>query len=317
MKISLIIPVLNEEDAIPIFVNEVKKNEQLQKYNLELLFIDDGSSDNTKKIIKQLIKSEQIAIKLVVFSRNFGKESALFAGLDNATGDVVIPIDVDLQDPVEVIPKMIELYKNGADVVLAKRNDRSSDSYLKRVTANLFYKLHNKISYPKIEENVGDFRLLSRKVVEAIKQLPEKNLFMKGVFSWVGFKTEIVEYTREKRSAGKTKFSGWKLWNFAIEGITSFSTLPLKIWTYIGSIIALISFLLAIKVIFGKIFFGNPISGYSSLIVSVLFIGGIQLIGIGIIGEYLGRVYEESKNRPRYIIDEIIIKRGKGRKNEG
>lgn len=307
MLLSIIVPVYNEEEALPLFFEEIFK--RLQAYNIELIFINDGSKDGSKNFIKEKIQNSKQNIKLLSFSRNFGKEAALFAGLEAAKGDCIIPIDVDLQDPIELIPEMLKLFEDGADIVLAKRSDRSSDSFLKKFTANLFYKVHNKISSPKIEENVGDFRLLSRRVVEAIKLLPEKKLFMKGIFSWVGFETKILEYKRQERSAGKTKFSAWKLWNLALEGFTSFSTVPLKIWTYLGAFIAFCSFLFASKIIIEKLFFGNEIHGYPSLIVSVLFIGGIQLIGIGILGEYLGRVYEEVKNRPRYIVEEFYEKK--------
>ncbi|HCS0955513.1 TPA: glycosyltransferase, partial [Salmonella enterica subsp. enterica serovar Paratyphi A] len=223
-------------------------------------------------------------------------------GLDHATGDAVIPIDVDLQDPIEVIPHLIEKWQAGADMVLAKRSDRSTDGRMKRKTAEWFYKLHNKISNPKIEENVGDFRLMSRDVVENIKQMPERNLFMKGVLSWVGGKTDVVGYARAERVAGDSKFNGWKLWNLALEGITSFSTFPLRIWTYIGLFIAGMSFLYGTWMIIDKLIFGNNVPGYPSLLVSVLFLGGVQLIGIGILGEYIGRIYIETKKRPKYII---------------
>ncbi|MGO2156134.1 MAG: glycosyltransferase family 2 protein, partial [Serratia proteamaculans] len=212
MKISLIVPVFNEEDTIPIFYKSVREHSELQKYEIEIIFINDGSTDNTEWIIHDLEKSDK-NVTILSFTRNFGKEPALFAGLEHATGHAVIPIDVDLQDPIEVIPKLIEKWKDGADVVLAKRVDRSTDGHLKRKSAECFYKLHNKISSSKIEENVGDFRLLSRETVDNIKLLQERNLFMKGILSWVGGKTEIVEYTRSERSAGCTKFNGWKLWN--------------------------------------------------------------------------------------------------------
>ena len=241
-------------------------------------------------------------IQALSFTRNFGKEPALFAGLEHATGDAVIPIDVDLQDPIEVIPHLIEKWKSGADMVLAKRSDRSTDSHLKRKSAEWFYKLHNKISYPKIEENVGDFRLMSREVVDNIKLMPERNLFMKGVLSWVGGTTDVVEYARAERVAGDSKFNGWKLWNLALEGITSFSTFPLRMWTYIGLFVAGIAFLYGTWMIFDTFAFGNPVRGYPSLLVSILFLGGIQLIGIGVLGEYIGRIYVETKSRPKYIL---------------
>lgn len=234
------------------------------------------------------------------FTRNFGKEPALFAGLDNATGEAVIPIDVDLQDPIDVIPKLIDRWLDGADMVLAKRADRSTDGRLKRKSAEWFYKLHNKISNPKIEENVGDFRLMSREVVENIKLLPERNLFMKGVLSWVGGKIDVVEYSRAERVAGNSKFNGWKLWNLALEGITSFSTFPLRMWTYIGLAVASASFIYGAWMILDKLLFGNSVPGYPSLLVSILFLGGVQLIGIGVLGEYIGRIYTEIKTPAIY-----------------
>ncbi|WP_410749866.1 glycosyltransferase family 2 protein [Citrobacter sp. U14242] len=298
MKISLVVPVFNEEEAIPIFYQTVRQS--LTKYDVEIVFINDGSKDGTEKIIDTLSLSDPLVVA-VSFTRNFGKEPALFAGLEHATGDAIIPIDVDLQDPIEVIPQLIERWQAGADVVLAKRADRSTDSHIKRKTAEWFYRLHNRISSPKIEENVGDFRLMSREVVENIKMMPERNLFMKGVLSWVGGNVDVIEYTRAERVAGTSKFNGWKLWNLALEGITSFSTFPLRIWTYIGLFVAGLSFFYGGWMIIDTLAFGNPVRGYPSLIVSVLFLGGVQLIGIGVLGEYVGRIYIEIKQRPRYI----------------
>lgn len=301
MKISLVVPVFNEEDTIPIFYKAVREYEPLQEYDVEIVFINDGSKDSTENIINALSISDNL-VKSLSFTRNFGKEPALFAGLDYASGDAVIPIDVDLQDPIEVIPLLIEKWKNGADMVLAKRTDRSTDGHLKRKSAEMFYKLHNKISTPKIEENVGDFRLMSRETVENIKQLPERNLFMKGILSWVGGKTEVVEYSRAERCAGESKFNGWKLWNLALEGITSFSTVPLRMWTYIGLLVAGFAFIYGAWMIIDTIAFGNPVRGYPSLLVTVLFLGGVQLIGIGVLGEYIGRIYTEVKKRPKYVL---------------
>ncbi|EHF0448004.1 glycosyltransferase family 2 protein [Salmonella enterica subsp. enterica serovar Javiana] len=301
MKISLVVPVFNEEDAIPIFYKTVREFEGLQQHEVEIVFINDGSSDSTEAIINALAVSDNLVVPLS-FTRNFGKEPALFAGLDNATGEAIIPIDVDLQDPIEVIPHLIAKWQAGADMVLAKRTDRSTDGRLKRKSAEWFYKLHNKISNPKIEENVGDFRLMSREVVENIKRLPERNLFMKGVLSWVGGKIDVVEYARAERVAGDSKFNGWKLWNLALEGITSFSTFPLRMWTYIGLFVAGLSFMYGAWMIFDTVIFGNPVRGYPSILVSILFLGGVQLIGIGVLGEYIGRIYIETKQRPKYII---------------
>lgn len=300
MKISLVVPVFNEEDTIPIFYKAVREFDGLKDHDVEIVFINDGSSDSTESIINALAESDKLVLPLS-FTRNFGKEQALFAGLDNATGEAVIPIDVDLQDPIDVIPQLITKWQDGADMVLAKRIDRSSDGKLKRKSAEWFYKLHNKISNPKIEENVGDFRLMSREVVENIKLLPERNLFMKGILSWVGGKIDVVEYARAERVAGDSKFNGWKLWNLALEGITSFSTFPLRIWTYIGIFVAGFSFIYGSWMIADKLFFGNNVPGYPSIIVSILFLGGVQLIGIGVLGEYIGRIYIETKKRPKYI----------------
>ncbi|HKN04421.1 MAG TPA: glycosyltransferase family 2 protein [Buttiauxella sp.] len=301
MKISLVVPVFNEEDTIPIFYKTVREFDGLKEHEVEIVFINDGSKDSTEAIINALAVADE-KVKVLSFTRNFGKEPALFAGLDHATGDAIIPIDVDLQDPIEVIPHLIAKWQAGADMVLAKRTDRSTDGHLKRKSAEMFYKLHNKISNPKIEENVGDFRLMSREVVENIKLLPERNLFMKGVLSWVGGKTDVVEYARAERVAGSTKFNGWKLWNLALEGITSFSTFPLRMWSYIGLVVAGFAFLYGAWMILDTVAFGNPVRGYPSLLVSVLFLGGIQLIGIGVLGEYIGRIYVEVKKRPKYIL---------------
>ncbi len=301
MKISLVVPVYNEEDAIPVFYKTVRDFESLKQHTVEIIFINDGSKDATEAIINALAVSDPLVVPLS-FTRNFGKEPALFAGLEHATGDAVIPIDVDLQDPVSIIPLLIEKWQDGADIVLAKRADRSTDGRLKRKTAEWFYSLHNKISNPKIEENVGDFRLMSRHVVENIKKMPERNLFMKGILSWVGGKTDVVEYVRAERVAGGSKFNSWKLWNLALEGITSFSTFPLRMWTYIGLIVAGLSFLYGAWMILDKMLFGNNVPGYPSILVSILFLGGVQLIGIGVLGEYIGRIYIECKNRPRYIL---------------
>lgn len=301
MKISLVVPVFNEEDTIPIFYKTVREFDGLKEHDVEIVFINDGSKDSTEAIINALAIADEKVLALSL-TRNFGKEPALFAGLDHAAGDAIIPIDVDLQDPIEVIPHLIAKWQTGADMVLAKRTDRSTDGRLKRKSAEMFYKLHNKISNPKIEENVGDFRLMSREIVEHIKQLPERNLFMKGILSWVGGNVDIVEYARAKRVAGSTKFNGWKLWNLALEGITSFSTFPLRVWTYLGFIVAAISFFYGAWMIMDKLVWGNAVRGYPSLLVSILFLGGIQLIGIGVLGEYIGRIYIETKDRPKYLL---------------
>lgn len=300
--ISIIAPCYNEEETIEPFLRRIE--EILTQINepYEIVFINDGSRDNTLNVLlnaKQNFKN----IRIINFSRNFGKEAALTAGLDKARGEAAIPIDVDLQDPPELIKELIARWREGYDVVLAKRADRMSDSFAKRVSADLFYKLNGKISNVDIPNNVGDFRLMSKRVVEALKQLPENQRFMKGLFAWVGFKTIAIEYVREKREAGQSSFNGWKLWNFALDGITSFSTLPLRIWLYIGALVSFLSFLYGSFIILKTLIFGVDLPGYASLAVIMLFLGGIQLIGIGILGEYIGRIYSESKHRPSYIIE--------------
>lgn len=301
-KLSIITPVFNEETTLTVFFEHLLEfKTQVVHYETEWIIVDDGSSDTTPKMIQELCENNGF-ISAVIFSRNFGKEAALFAGLEHSAGDIVIPMDIDLQDPFDVIFKMIEKYEQGADVVLAKRSNRSNDTLFKRFSAESFYKLNNKVSSIRLEENVGDFRLMTRQVVDEIVKLQENQLFMKGMMSWVGFETAVVTYERPVRTSGKTKFNFLKLWQLAVQGITSFSTVPLKIWTYFGSIIAFISFLYGIKIIVEKIFFGINASGYASLMVAILFFGGVQLIGIGVLGEYLGRTYLESKRRPKYII---------------
>lgn len=305
MRVSLIVPVFNEEQAIALFYRAVREAPDLQAHRIEMVFINDGSTDRTAEYARALALADS-GVVLINLSRNFGKEAALFAGLEYATGDAVVPMDVDLQDPVHVIPQLIHAWQDGADVVLAKRRDRSSDGYLKRHSASLFYHLLNRISYTHIEENVGDFRLMDRKVVDVIKALPEQQLFMKGVLSWAGFRVVIVEYDRAPRTAGQSKFNAWKLWNLALDGITSFSTLPLRLWSYIGGCISLVALVYAGYLMADRLLFGNDVPGYPSLMTAILFLGGVQLIGIGILGEYVGRIYMEAKHRPKYVIREIV-----------
>jgi polyisoprenyl-phosphate glycosyltransferase len=307
MKLSLICPVFNEESALPLFYQAVRGYEAFKDWEIEIVFVNDGSADDSAQIISKMIEDDPLIIS-VNFSRNFGKEAALFAGMSYATGDAVIPIDVDLQDPIDVIPELVSRWREGAEVVLARRSDRTADSFLKRRAAEVYYDLHNFISDVPIEKNVGDFRLMDKKVAQAVLKLPERNLFMKGVLSWVGFKTEIVDYSRAPRTAGTSKFNGWKLWNFALDGVTSFSTLPLRLWTYVGLFFASGSFMYAAYMIVDKLLNDNPVPGYPSLMTVILFLGGIQLIGLGVLGEYIGRIYSESKQRPRYIISDVKSK---------
>ena len=316
MRVSLVVPLFNEEQTVGAFYRAVRQDSLLQACTVEIVFINDGSNDRTAEVAEALALADR-DVMLINFSRNFGKEAALFAGLEYATGDAVVPMDVDLQDPIDVVPRLIAAWQQGADVVLAKRRDRSSDGYLKRHSASLFYRLLNLIAYTHIEENVGDFRLMDRKVVDVIKSLPEQQLFMKGVLSWAGFTVAIVEYDRAPRTAGQSKFNGWKLWNLALDGITSFSTLPLRLWSYIGGGISLLALVYAGFLIVDKVLFGNDVPGYPSLMTAILFLGGVQLIGIGILGEYVGRIYMEAKHRPRYVVKDIVCAlRREGAKDE-
>ena len=303
--LSVLVPVLNEEGAPAPFVAAVEEIMQpFTDVDVEFVFVNDGSRDGTLRELLELRRRNQ-KVKVIDLSRNFGKEAALTAALDHCTGDAVVPMDVDLQDPPELLPKMIELWRFGHDVVLAKRSSRQSDSMLKRLTATAFYRWHNAVSEPEISENVGDFRLLDSSVVAALRRLPESRRFMKGLFAWVGFRSAVVEYERPPRSVGSSKFNGWHLWNLALEGVTSFSTAPLRVWTYVGGTVALASFAYGAYLAFRTIFRGIDVPGYASIFVAVVFLGGLQLVGIGVIGEYLGRTYIESKNRPVYVVRRV------------
>ncbi len=301
--ISIICPMHDEEESVQPFLDQVLPVLTSLEHAFEVICINDGSRDDTLDLLLQARKRDP-RIRVLDLSRNFGKEAALSCGLDHARGQAVIPMDADLQDPPELIREMVKMWQQGFEVVLAQRTDRSSDGFLKRKTAAWFYRLHNSISEPAIIPNVGDFRLMDRKVVDALKKLPERHRFMKGLFAWVGFRQAIIPYTREERKTGKSKFSGWKLWNFALDGITSFSTLPLRIWTYLGVAIAALSFSYGAFIVGRTLLFGRDMPGYPSLITVILFLGGVQLIGLGILGEYLGRIYSESKGRPIYIVRE-------------
>ena len=312
IELSIIVPCYNESEVVENFFSAMVGNNGILNnlgLNCELVFINDGSKDNTLELLKAqkeiYSNKSNLDIKIVNLSRNFGKEAAMSAGFSVASGEAIVPMDADLQDPPELIAKFVELWRQGYDVVLAKRNDRQEDSFAKRFSSSLFYKLNNKISDVKLPDNVGDFRLFTRKVLNAINSLPENQRFMKGIFAWVGFRSITIEYKRPQRIAGSSKFNGWKLWNFALQGITGFGTLPLRIWTYIGFIVSFLAFIYASFLILRTLIMGIDLPGYASLVVIILFLGGLQLIGIGILGEYVGRIYMESKRRPPFIIDEI------------
>lgn len=304
--ISIIVPIYNEQAVLDEFFKRVRTAfDSIGKYSYEIICINDGSEDATE-IILDKYAAEDPRIKVISFSRNFGKEASMVAGLRFAAGRCAIPIDADLQDPPELIEKLLSKWEQGYDVVYAVRTDRQSDGFLKRKSSEVFYKFYNSVSERPMPQNAGDFRLISRRVIDAILRLKERALFMKGVFNWVGFKSCGIEYERPARAAGKTKWSYWRLWNFALDGITASSTLPLRIWTYIGGCTALISIIYAVYIVVRTLVRGVDVPGYASLIVSILFFGSIQLIALGIFGEYLGRLLTEVKNRPLYIIDKTV-----------
>lgn len=301
VKISVVVPLYNEEENIAALFRRLLAVLEALNTSYEIVCVNDGSRDNT---LKNLVEYHQRhpQIKVVNLSRNFGKDIAMSAGIDYSQGMAVIPIDADLQDPPELIAEMIEKWHEGYDVVYASRRVRIGESWFKRFTAGGFYQVINKLSRVPIPPNTGDFRLIDRRVVESIKKMPERQRFMKGIFAWVGYKQTSILFDREPRYQGQTKWNYWKLWNFAIDGITSFSFLPLKVWTYVGFIIAFISLVYASFLMIRTIILGIDVPGYASLMVAVLFLGGIQLLTLGIIGEYIGRVYEEVKGRPLYLV---------------
>ncbi|MBT3205297.1 MAG: glycosyltransferase family 2 protein [Gammaproteobacteria bacterium] len=303
--ISILVPCFNEQDSISGFMATISPVLESLQENVEILFIDDGSTDETLKLLSRLAGQNQ-QVKVISFSRNFGKEAALTAGLDLVTGDAVIPIDVDLQDPVELIPQMIEKWKAGADVVLARRLDRPSDSFIKRLAVNIFYKLISFLSSTPIPRDVGDYRLMDRKVVDSICLLPERNRFMKGILSWPGYETEVIDFSRPDRATGRSKWRSWKLFNYALDGIFSFSTAPLRMWTYAGLVLSFFSLCYLIFIVAKTLIFGVDLPGYASVVSIILFFSGINLVGLGILGEYLGRVFIEVKQRPVYLIKRKI-----------
>lgn len=304
--LSLVVPVYNEEESIQTFVDTIDRELVELKDRLQIVFVNDGSRDKTRQSVEDVIARDS-RVTLINLARNFGKEAAMTAGLFHARGDAVIPMDVDLQDPPKLILEFVRLWREeGYDTVYGVRTDRNADTPMKRLTAGGFYRLFNAVSTTtKIPENAGDFRLMDRRVVEVIKQLPERNRFMKGLFAWAGFKSVGVPYERPARAAGETKFNYWKLWNFALDGFFSFSSWPLRIWSYIGAGVALLSFLYILFIITKVVFFGIDVPGYASLMSVILFLGGMQLISIGVLGEYLGRMFLEVKQRPVFIVEGV------------
>jgi len=299
--LSIVVPAFNEQEVLPAFHERLSSVLESLPMDAEILYVNDGSGDGTLEVMK-ILKAHDPRVAILDLSRNFGKEIAMTAGLDHARGDAVVVIDADLQDPPELISDMVKEWQNGWDVVFARRVERRGETLLKKLTAHWFYRLMQRVGRVRIPENVGDFRLLSRRALDSLLQLREQHRFMKGLFAWVGFPQKGIPYQRDPRFAGRSAWDYWKLWNFALDGITSFTTTPLKWATYLGLMTAFISFLYGIVIIFQKLLYGNPVKGYPSLMVVILFLGGIQLIFLGIIGEYLGRMFDETKRRPLYFL---------------
>ncbi|MBK6434964.1 MAG: glycosyltransferase family 2 protein [Rhodanobacteraceae bacterium] len=297
------VPVFNESAVLSLLMPRLDAALATIAADVRVLFVDDGSTDATPQELARIANNDA-RVGVLRLARNFGKEAAMTAGLDHADADAVVIIDADLQDPPEVIREFWSQFELGADVAYGVRISRAGESWLKRITAATFYRLIDRMSDTPIPRDTGDFRLLSRRAVDALRQLRERHRFMKGLFGWVGFKQVAVRYHREPRAAGASKFNFWKLWNFALEGITSFSTVPLRIATWIGLMTALVAFIYGTVIIAKTLIYGEPVRGYPSLMSVMLFLGGTQLVALGIIGEYLGRMYEESKRRPLYLISE-------------
>lgn len=303
--VSLVVPCHNEEKNLSVLYERVKAVMEQTGKSWELVCVNDGSKDNTLDYLVALHGNDPRVV-VIDLSRNFGKEAALTAGLDFARGDCAIPLDADLQDPPELIPELLAKWQEGYDVVNAVRLSRKGESWFKRASAHAFYRFINLMSDIPIPEDTGDFRLLSRPVLEALSKLPERRRFMKGLFAWVGFRTVAVYYHRDPRLSGSTTWNYRKLWTFAVDGITSFSKMPLQLAAHMGLIISGLAFLYAIYLIIGTLVYGNPVKGYPSIMVTLLFLGGVQLIALGVIGEYLGRIYEETKARPVYLVRRIF-----------
>jgi polyisoprenyl-phosphate glycosyltransferase len=302
--ISIVGPAFNEEAGLVEFVRRIDATMKACGHNYEIVLVNDGSTDDTRAVMGSL-RAAHPNITIVNLTRNFGKEVAMTAGIAHATGDAVVIIDTDLQDPPEVIPELIREWHNGYDMVYAQRIHREGETWLKKTTASWFYRLAGKAGAVAIPHNAGDFRLMSRRAADAVLQLQETHRFMKGLYAWVGFHHKAVPYTRHARYAGNTKWNYWKLWNFAIEGVTSFTIIPLKLATYLGLLVAAVAFVYGIWVIVRTMWFGDIVQGFPTLMVTILFLGGVQLVVLGVLGEYLGRVFNETKRRPLYLVEAV------------
>jgi polyisoprenyl-phosphate glycosyltransferase len=304
-SLSVVVPIYNEEAVLPEFHRRLSAVLDGVQVDAEIVYVNDGSGDGSMAFLVKLHDSDP-RVAVVDLSRNFGKEVAMSAGLDHADGDAVVVIDADLQDPPELISDMLEAWQEGYDVVLMRRVTRAQESWLKKATARAFYRAISSIGTIDIPANVGDFRLLSRRAVTALSRFPERSRFMKGLFAWIGFPCRAIDYNRDPRHAGETKWNYWRLWNFALEGITSFSAVPLKIASYVGCATSLVAFAYGVFVIGKTFLFGDPVRGYPTLVVLVLFLGGLQLMALGIIGEYLARMFIEVKQRPLYLVARML-----------
>jgi polyisoprenyl-phosphate glycosyltransferase len=300
-RLSIVAPCYNEQEVLDLFFARIEDELARLAVDYEIVCINDGSRDHTLAVLLRHHQRNP-KIKVINLARNFGKETAMSAGLDATTGDMVVPIDCDLQDPPELIGQFIQAWENGADVAYGVRVDRSADSFLKRLTAQGFYRAFNRMSDVDLPYNAGDYRLMDRRVVEVLRQLPERNRFMKGLFAWVGFRQEAIPYARPERAAGTSSFRYWKLWNFALDGITSFSTAPIRVWSYVGLIAGVLAVGVAGLIVLRTLFFGRDVPGYPSLMVVILMSFGLQMLAIGSLGEYVARIYQEVKGRPLYVI---------------
>ena len=307
--LSIVVPFHNEEAVVDAFFDRLEHVLSDLTPAYEIVCIDDGSRDGTLSALQRR-QQRNARIRILELSRNFGKDAAISAGLDHARGKAVVFIDSDLQDPPELIPAMFAEWLKGADVVYARRRRRRCDGFVKRFTAWAFYRIYNAIADVPMPADTGDFRLIDRKVADALRQLPERTRFMKGLFAWVGFRQVSVEYDRPGRAGGRTKWNLWKLWNFALDGLTAASTVPLRIWSYVGFLIALASFLYATFIVVRTLVFGVDVPGYASLMTVILFLGGLNILAMGILGEYLGRVHRETLRRPLYIVRAVHEKAG-------
>ncbi|HBS88214.1 MAG: glycosyltransferase [Bacteroidetes bacterium GWF2_38_335] len=306
MDLSVIIPIYNEELNISLLHSRLKKVIDSLNVSWEFIFINDGSKDNSLILIKELAKNDQ-RIKYISFSRNFGHQVAVTAGLDACVGDSVVIIDADLQDPPELITDLYNKFREGYDVVYARRKARKGESIMKKITAKIFYRILKSITSVNIPVDTGDFRIISRKIVDILKQMPEKHKYLRGQISWAGYNQTFIEYNRDERNAGKTGYTYKKMMSFAMDGVTSFSNFPLKIVTYAGFLVSLVAFIMIVYALYSRFITKDYVQGWTSLMISVLFIGGIQLISIGIIGQYLSRINDNVRNRPLYIIGETNI----------